>query len=82
MSKVLKYIKEKGNVFVLKQDIKNANDKSVTKVIYNSFGNIISCSYDKKIKVWEQDSKGDYINKKIIKNEDEVRSLLLLEGIS
>ena len=64
---------------MLKQDIKNAHDRSVRKVIYNSFGNIISCSYDKTIKIWELDNKGNYINKKIIKNEDEVRSLILLE---
>ena len=77
--KIYKKEKEKGNIFILKQDIKNAHDRSVTKVIYNSFGNIISCSYDKKIIIWELDSKGDFINKKIIKNEDEVRSLLLFE---
>lgn len=77
--KIYKKEKEKGNIFVLKQDIKNAHDRSVTKVIYNSFGNIISCSYDKTIKIWELDSEGNFINKKIIKNEDEVRSLLLLE---
>ena len=77
--KIYKREKEKGNIFVLKQDIKNAHDRSVTKVIYNSFGNIISCSYDKTIKIWELGSKGDFINKKIIKSEDEVRALLLLE---
>ena len=77
--KIYKREKEKGNIFVLKQDIKNAHDRSVTKVAYNSFGNLISCSYDKTIKIWELDNKGDFINKKIIKSEDEVRALLLLE---
>ena len=61
--KIYKKEKEKGNIFVLKQDIKNAHDRSVTKVIYNSFGNIISCSYDKTIKIWELDNRGDFINK-------------------
>ena len=77
--KIYKKEKEKGNIFMLKQDIKKAHDRSVTKVIYNSSGNIISCSYDKTIKIWELDNEGNFINKKIITNEDEVRSLLLLE---
>ena len=75
----MKIYTKKNDIFILKQDIKNAHDRGIRKVLYNSEGNIISCSYDKTIKIWELDNNGDYINKKIIKSEDEVRSLLLLE---
>ena len=75
----IKIYKKEKDKFVLKQDIKNAHDRGVRKVIYTSFGNIISGSYDKTMKIWAKDSKGDYINKKIINSKDEVRALLLLE---
>ena len=58
----MKIYTKKNDIFILKQDIKNAHDRGIRKVLYNSEGNIISCSYDKTIKIWELDNNGDYIN--------------------
>lgn len=76
----IKIYTREGDIFILKQDITNAHDRGIRKVIYDSRGNIISGSYDRTIRIWEKNNEGDYINTKIINNNnDEVRSLLLLE---
>ena len=63
--------------FILYQIINNAHDDSIYKVIYCSNGNIISCSSDKKIKIWEENN--GYNCNKILKHNDWIVSILLLE---
>ena len=47
------------------------------KVIYCSNNNLISCSYDKTIKIWKENN--NYENIKILKHSAHINSLLLLE---
>ena len=63
--------------FKINQIIKNAHDDGIIKVIYCSNGNLISCSYDKTIKILKENN--NYENIQILKHSDRINSLLLLE---
>ncbi len=58
--------------------INNAHNDSINKVIYNSKGNLISCSKDGLIKIWELINE-EYKTIKILNHNDIVNSILLLE---
>ena len=45
--------------------INNAHNDSIKKIIYNSEGNLISCSFDGLIKIWEL-KDGEYKNIKTL----------------
>ena len=62
--------------FNLNKTINNAHDDCINKVIYCLNGNIISCSEDNTIKIWE---KNNYQCIKILTHKDCVYSILLLE---
>ena len=65
--------------FKLNQIINNAHNDWINKVIYCFNGNIISCSRDKKIKIWEENNSNNYQCIKILKHNDWIYSILLLE---
>jgi len=66
------------NIFKLNQKI-NAHDDLINKIIYCLNGNIISCSEDKKIKIWEEDNDNIYKCIKILTLNYSIISILLLE---
>ena len=70
--------KEKENKYILNYIIKNAHESWIFKIIYLYNGKIISCSYDKTIKIWET-KNNTYINIKIINHPNIVYSILLVE---
>ena len=49
------------------------------KVIYCLNGNLISCSWDNKIKIWKENNNNNYDNIKILTHSDNINSILLLE---
>ena len=59
--------------------INNAYNDSIKKIIYNSEGNLISCSFDGLIKIWEL-KNGEYKNIKTLNHTSYVESILLLEN--
>ena len=75
--------KEKG---ILKDDylykinyvINFAHEKTIFKILYCLNGNIISCSEDKKIKIWEENNKNEYTCIKQLDHNTTITSLLLL----
>ena len=68
-----------ANIFTLNQKIENAHNDRITKVIFCLNGNLISCSWDKTIKIWEEDKENIFKCKKILKHSKWISSLLLLE---
>ena len=54
------------------------NNAQIYKVMYTSKGNLISCSYDGLIKIWELNNE-EYENIKTFTHTDSVHSILLLE---
>lgn len=74
--------------YYLEETINEAHEKGITKIIFFSKDNIlkylISCSYDKKIKIWERKKtegkqKKIYINIKILnEHKESIRSILQL----
>ena len=68
-----------NNEYSINQIIENAHDDWINKVIYCLNGNIISCSDDKKIKIWEQNNNNQYQSVKILKHNNWISSILLLE---
>ena len=74
------WIKEKSKKeYSLNQIIKNAHDDWINKVIYNKNGNLISCSDDKSIKIWEEDNNNNYQCVTILRHDNEINSILLLD---
>ena len=71
--------KENENKFSLKNIIKNAHKIMISKIIYCSNGNIISCSYDKTIKIWEEILNNEYQSITILTHLNAVCSIMLLE---
>jgi len=61
--------------------INNAHNDSIKKIIYNSEGNLISCSFDGLIKIWEL-KNGEYKNIKTLNHTYYAKSILLLEDKS
>ena len=59
--------------------IKGAQGKRVDQVIYNSKGNLISCSCDGFIKIWEL-KNGEYKNIVTFNHTENVKSFLLFEN--
>ncbi len=57
---IITWIKN-NNEFQINKKIKDAHDNSMTQVIYNSKGNLISSSSDEFIKTWEL-KNGKYKN--------------------
>ncbi len=74
---IITWIKKYNN-FVVNQNMKNAHNTMILKVIYDSKGNLISCSSDGIIKIWEE-RNGKYQNIKILYNNGILTSILLLE---
>ena len=54
MDKSIKTWIKKENEFELYNHIKNAHKNYISKIIYSSNGNLISCSVDSTIKIWEK----------------------------
>ena len=65
--------------YSLNKIINNAHDDWINQVIYNKNGNLISCSDDKSIKIWEEDNNNNYQSITILRHDDEIYSLLLLD---
>ena len=74
---IITWIK-KNNKYSINKTINNAHNNSISKVIYNSKGNLISCSNDGLIKIWELNNK-EYINIKTLNHTNIVNSILLWE---
>ena len=71
------WIKE-DNKFKIQENILNAHKDGIIKVLY--YKNIlISCSFDKTIKVWEKNKENKYQNITIISNTNSIRTIYLLE---
>ena len=75
------WIKNKGDDFSLNQTINNAHDDWINKIIYYLNENLISCSHDKKIKIWEKDNN-KYQCITILTHNNWVYSILLLKDIN
>jgi len=73
-------IKEKfKEEYSLNKIINNAHEDWINKVIYNKNLNLISCSDDKSIKIWEEDNNNNYQCITVLRHDDEIYSILLLE---
>ena len=70
---------KKENKFSLKNIIKNAHNIMISKIIYCLNGNIISCSYDKTIKIWEEVLNNKYQSITTLTHLNSVSSIILLE---
>ena len=68
----------KSYLFSLYQNIKDAHNDKITKVIYCLNGNIISCSWDKTIKIWEENKDNKFNCIQILKHSKWISSILLL----
>jgi len=77
------YIKKEinnENKFILNQEIKNAHNDYIGKILYSSKGNLFSSSEDKTIKLWVKNkNNNNYQNITIISNIFLFASFLLLE---
>ena len=69
------YKKEKE--YILNKIIKNAHTLQINQIIYNS-NNIISCSQDNTIKIWEFQNE-NYQNITTLADKNYINSILLLE---
>ncbi len=69
----------KENYFELYSSIINAHENRIYKIIYHLNGNLISCSEDKTIKIWEEYKYKQFQSISIFKNLKEINSILLLE---
>ena len=67
------------NEFIINKIIDNAHTNSITKILYQSNGDIISCSRDNSVKIWEKKENNNYKNKYILYHQNKVYSILLLE---
>jgi len=66
-------------LFTLNIIIEQAHNDIISKVIFCLNGNIISCSLDKKIKIWEEKKKNNYECIKILSHLNFISSILLIE---
>ena len=76
MIKILKHGLKK-NKFEINQIIKYPHKLKIRKVVYYSNKNLISCSFDKTIKIWEE-KNNNYQNIITLIDTDKVISILLL----
>ena len=67
------------NEFSLNQIINNAHNDWINKIIYYLNENLISCSHDKTIKIWEKDNNNKYQCISILTHSNWVYSILLIE---
>ena len=74
---IITWIKNE-NEFKINEIIENAHTDWIYKVLYYQNGSIISCSNDKKIKIWEENNNNKHECITILLNEDRIRSILLL----
>jgi len=74
---IITWIKNE-NEFKTNEIIENAHTDWIYKVLYYQNGSIISCSNDKKIKIWEENNNNKHECITILLNEDRIRSILLL----
>ena len=65
--------------FTLNNIIEEAHNDIISKVIFCLNGNIISCSLDKKIKIWEEKKKNNYECIKILSHLNYISSILIIE---
>ena len=65
-------------IFILSNIIYEAHNDSITKIIYCLNGQIISCSLDKKIKIWEE-KNSEYKCIKILNHLKCISSMLIIE---
>ena len=70
---------EEKQLYCLNQIIKKAHDDWISKIIYCLNGNLISCSFDKTIKIWEENNNNEYNCIKILTHNNLIVSILLLE---
>ena len=73
------WIKDK-NGFILNKCIENAHTNSITKILYCSNGDIISCSRDKTVKIWKKNENNNYKVNAILYHNNKVYSILILEN--
>ena len=76
--KIIKKKNKKQKKFNLNKVIQNAHEYDTLCVIYTNNGNIISCSKDKTIKIWEKNNNFEYQLLTVLKTNNRVNSLLLL----
>ena len=70
---------KKDNLFKYNKSIENAHNDWITKVIYYGNKKIISCSWDKTVKIWEEKYDG-YKNIQTLTHSNKIYSMLLLEN--
>ena len=75
---IKKKINEKEQ-FYLNHIINNAHSLWIIKVIYNLKGNLISCSGDGIIKIWEENNNNTFQIISLLKNDKSIYSILLIE---
>ena len=69
---------KKENEFELYNHIKNAHKNYISKIIYSSNGNLISCSVDSTIKIWEKINNNYQLLTTLIQSNC-IMTILLLE---
>ncbi len=70
---------KKDNLFKYNKSIENAHNDWITKVMYYGNKKIISCSWDKTVKIWEEKYDG-YKNIQTLTHSNKIYSMLLLEN--
>ena len=73
---------KKNNNFEINQIINESHSDSINQVIYISNHNLISCSQDYTIKIWELNNNNIYQVKTCLKHNERVCSILLLENLN
>jgi WD40 repeat protein len=74
----IKFWNKKDNLFSEKNVIENAHNDEIRKIIHFSNYNLISCSRDKTVKLWEINNN-KYENITTLVHSNNVSSILLLE---
>ncbi len=74
---IKKWVKNK-NKFIKKEYINNAHESHITKVIYYLNNYLISCSWDKTVKIWEKQNK-NYELITTLNHSNWVTSILLIQ---
>ena len=76
----IKFWNKKDTIFIEKNTIENAHNEEIRKIIHFSNYNLLSCSRDKTIKLWEINNNNKYENTTTLVHSDRVNSILLLEN--